>query len=323
MQSQWAPKRSRPALVNIIKDHQTFWRERGLGEMFVMVEGDADEDLLGKFTSKEDCELFVASGKYNITEALDIINGEGLDGVAGIVDADYELITTSEKLRQDNLLYDECFPNAELMILDSAALTDVLKEKFYLDDDPDIMKLADLLQTEAERLAMEFGYFRLLNELKCYGISFKEFWKSRCYDFDGFVDAKDIARIQFRQDCFAKQLAIFHNAGKNLGQENWIEHGELLEGVSKLKNIGKFQTPNIKLCQGHDTVALIAYLMPIMFKSVFGTNLPSDFNEFRDRLKLEIKLRNKYRKEHFITTTLCKSIQNWQCANEPYKILKV
>ena len=321
MLSQWAPKRSRPALVNIIKDHQRFWQKYGVGEMFVMVEGDADEDLWGKFTSKEDCELFVADGKYNITEALDTINGEGLDGVAGIVDADYELITESEKLRQDNLLYDKCFPNAELMILASAALTDVLKEKFHCDY-PEIQKLADLLKTEAERLAMEFGYFRLLNELKCYGISFKEFWKSRRYDFDEFVDIENIARIQFRQDCFAKQLAIFHNAGKNLGQENRIEHGELLEGVAQLKQVDKFQTPNKQLCQGHETVAIIAYLLPKMFKSVFKTNLPSDFNEFRDRLKLERKLRNKYRKEHFMTTTLRESIQNWECANKPYKILK-
>lgn len=318
----YQPKRSLKALINNINIHQTFWREHGLGEMFVMVEGGTDEELWEKFTSKEVCELFVADGKYNITSALDITNNRGLTGVAGIVDADYELIRESEILRQDNLLYDECYPNAELMILDSAALTDALKTKFYREDDPDIQKLADLLKTEAERLAMEVGYFRLLNELQCYGISFKEFWKGRRDNFDEFVDVEDIDKIQFRQDCFAKQLAIFHNAGRKREDDKWLEHGELLEGVAQLKQVEKFKTPNIRLCQGHDTVAIIAYLLPKMFKSVFGSNLPSDFNEFRDRLKLEQKLRNKYRKEDFVTTTLCDSIKNWESANKPYKILK-
>ncbi len=317
-----SPRRSLQALVNNINTHQTFWQQYGLGEMFVMVEGGTDEDLWKRFCSEKDCTLFSADGKRNITDALDITNNRGLTGVAGIVDADYELITKSEKLRQDNLLYDECFPDAELMILDSAALTDVLKVKFYLDDDPDIKKLADLLQTEAKRLAMEFGYFRLLNELERYGISFKEFWESRCDDFDEFVDVEHIDSIQFRRKCFAIRLTEFHNAGRKRGQAEWIEHWELLEGVAQLKQVDKFQTPNIQLCQGHDTVALIAYLMPTMFKSVFGSSLPSDFNEFCDRLKLEKKLRNKYMKEHFITTTLCESIKNWQCANKPYKILK-
>lgn len=315
-------KRSLQALVNIINSHQKYWRVFRLGEMFVMVEGDKDKDLWEKFRSQEDCTLFVADGKYNISEALDIINGEGLDGVAAIIDADYWLIRESDKLHQENLLYDECFPDAELMILESDTLTDVLKKKFYRHDDPDIKKLANLLKTEAERLAMEFGYFRLLNDCKCYGISFKEFWKSRRYDFDEFVDGEDISSIQFRRDCFAMRLTEFHNAGKNRGQEKWIEHGELLEGVSQLKGVDKFRTPNIQLCQGHETVAIIAYLLPLVFKSVFGTNLPSNFNEFRDRLKLEEKLRNKYKEESFVTTTLCDSIKDWESANKPYKILK-
>ncbi len=317
-----SPKRSPQGLVHLVNYHKRNWRTHGLGEMFVMVEGGADEDLWQKFTSKEDCELFVADGKYNITEALDIINGEELDGVAGIVDADYELITESEKLRQDNLLYDECYPNAELMILDSAALTDVLKTKFHIDDDPDIQKLADLLQSEAERLAMEFGYFRLLNDCNRYYISFKDFWKSRQYDYGKFIDAEDIDSIRFRRDCFAIQLAKFHNAGRKRGQDHWIEHGELLAGVAKLKEIDRYKTPNIQLCQGHDTVAIIAYLLPIMFKSVFGHDLPSNFYEFRHRLKLEENLRNNYKEEEFVTTTLCDAIKNWESANCPYKILK-
>ncbi len=190
-------KRSPQAIVNIINYHKKNWRTHDLGEMFVMVEGETDIDLWEKFSSKENCELFYADGKYNITAALDIINSREEAGVAGIVDADYWLILESDKLHRENLLYDNCYPDAELMILNSAALTDVLKTKFHRDDDPDIQKLADLLQTEAERLAMEFGYFRLLNDCKSYGISFKEFWKSRGYDFDEFVDVTDVSLYNF------------------------------------------------------------------------------------------------------------------------------
>lgn len=316
------PKRSPQALFNLFKKHQSHWRVYGLGETFVMVEGETDIDLWRKFCPKENCELFYADGKCNITATLDIIHDRGDAGVAGIIDADYWLIRESDKLCQENLLYDKCYPDAELMILNAATVTDVLKTKFHHDDDPDIQKLADLLQTEAERLAMEFGYFRLLNDCKGYRISFKDFWKSRRYDFDEFVDAEDVESIQFRRDYFAKRLADFHNAGKRLGHCGRIEHWELLEGVAKIKEIEKYQTPNIQLCQGHETVALIAHLLPIMFKSVFGRNPPSIFNELCDRLKLEKKLRNKYKEEDFIATTLCDSIRNWECLNDGYKILK-
>ena len=309
-------------IANEIKHRQIFSPNCGEGKTFVMVEGKTDEVLWEEFRSREDCTLYPTQGKEKIIAALDITNNRGLAGVAGIVDADYELIRESDRLHLQNLLYDECFPDAELMILNSAALTDVLKKKFYRDDDPDIKKLADLLQAEAERLAMEFGYFRLLNDCNRYYIDFKEFWNSRRYDFEEFIDAADIDSIRFRRDCFAIRLAKFHNAGRKRGQDQWIEHGELLAGVAELKETDKYKTPNIKLCQGHETVALIAHLLPIMFKSVFGHDLPPNFSEFRHRLKLEENLRNNYKEEEFVTTTLCDAIKNWECSNNPYKILR-
>lgn len=317
-------RRSPQAIVSIIDYHKKNWRAHGLGETFVMVEGESDEYLWSKFFPNENCELFYADGKDNVTAALDTINDRGDTGVAGIVDADYWLIRDSDKLCQDNLLYDECYPDTELMILnsaDSAALTDVLKTKFHLKDDPDIQRFALLLQTKAERLAMEFGYFRLLNDLKSYDISFSEFWESRRFDYDEFIDVDDVESIQFRQDCFAKRLADFHNAGKRLGHSKRIEDWELLEGVAKLKKIDKFKTPNVQLCQGHETVAIVAHLLPVLFKSVFGSNPPSKFNELRNRLKLEKELRTNYKAKDFVTTTLCESIRNWESDNPCYKIL--
>jgi len=317
-------KRSPQAIVNIIHYHKKNWRTHGLGETFVMVEGESDEELWNKFCPKESCELFSADGKDNIIAALDMINDRGDTGVAGIVDADYWLIRKSDKLCQDNLLYDECYPDTELMILnsaDSATLTDVFRAGFYSQDDPEIQRFADLLQTEAERLAMEFGYFRLLNDCKRYCISFRDFWESRRYDYDEFLDVEDVESIQFRQECFAKRLADFHNAGKSLAHNKRIEDWELLEGVAKLKKIDKFKTPNVQLCQGHETIAIVANLLPVMFKSVFGSNPPPMFNELRNRLNLEKKLRNKYTKEDFVTTTLCESIRNWESDDPCYKIL--
>ena len=290
-----------------------------------MVEGETDKDLWIRFFPKENCELFYADGKDNITAALDMINDRGDTGVAGVVDADYWLIRESEKLCQDNLLYDECYPDAELMILNSsnsAILTDVLKPKFHRKDDPDIMKLADLLQSEAERLAMEFGYFRLLNDCKSYDISFSEFWESRRYDYDEFIDVEDVKSIQFRQDCCAKRLADFHNAGKSLGHNKRIDDWELLEGVAKLKKTDQFKAPNIQLCQGHETVAIIAHLLESVFKSVFERNPPSMFNDLRDRLKLEERLREEYKEEYFVRTNLHDCIVDWQDANPGYRIIR-
>ncbi len=288
----------------------------------IFVEGPADEVLWRRFFSCIHCKLERVGGKLKVKSRLKSRQERKVSGFAGIIDADYWLITESDKLCQKDLLYDECYPDAELIILNSATLTDVLNKEFGLDDDPDIQKLAEVVTTEAERLAMEFGYFRLLNDCKSFGINFKDFWKSRRYAYDEFVDAEDIDSIQIRRDRFAMRLTEFHNAGKNRVIDKRIEHEELLAGVAKLKAIDKYQTPNIQLCQGHDTVALIAYLMPIMFKSVFGQSLPSRFKELCDRLKLERKLRNKYKEEYFIKTSLRENIKNWECANEPYRILR-
>ena len=85
-------KRSPQAIVNIIHYHKKNWRTHGLGETFVMVEGENDINLWERFFPNENCELFSADGKDNITAALDTICDREDTGVAGIIDADYWLI---------------------------------------------------------------------------------------------------------------------------------------------------------------------------------------------------------------------------------------
>ena len=291
-----------------------------------MVEGPVDEKFWADFIPDKFCKLQRVVGKPDVLRLLKANLLRGLPGIAGLVDADYALITESVELEAENLLYDDCCPDAELMSLCSPALAAVLikasenSEQGY--NAKQIWYFASRLKREALRLAMEFGYFRLLNDCNCYCIGFRDFWDSNRYDFTEFVDTDDTDSIQIRQEWFAIRLAEFHNEKRNTDFGSRVEHSELIDGVAELKKNDRYKTPNIQLCQGHETVALIAYLLPIMFQAAFGYELPTSMKHLVERRVLERMLRKEYREEYLVRTKLHDCIRNWESANKPYRILK-
>ena len=87
------------------------------------------------------------------------------------MDADYWLITESDELSTENLLYDGCHPDMESILLSSPAMKKVLRNNLSNFDIEKIHALADTVDCEAQRLAMEFGYFRLLNHIEDSAVS--------------------------------------------------------------------------------------------------------------------------------------------------------
>jgi len=282
-----------------------YYLARVYGKSFLMFEGETDDDTWGKFIADQHCHtlpLLRGKGKDQIMSALKIrLCGES--GVAGLVDGDYWLITNSDELETENLLYDECYPDSELILLNSPALPYVVKEFLDTDDKKVVDDFAKELRDEAQRLASEFGYFRLRNHVECYGLTFKDI------DHTEFLDV-----LEFEQDWFARRLT---------DEKQWISKDKLLQQVDELRE--EYLPGNVLLCQGHDTIAIAVYLIPILFEMRFGEELTEpnkDTLEAIDRDGLPRRLRCRFQDAHFVDTSLFDCIQKWENTNTPYKILK-
>ena len=298
MLPQWSPQ----ALANIIFTHQVRSRIHGEGETFVMVEGKTDHVFWEEYRSKQDCTIYPVNGKDRVVDTLGITNKRGSRGVAGVVDADYWLISEADELGADNLLYDDRCPDMESILLSSPTLKKLLRNELYNYDIEKIHELADRLKSEGLRLAMEYGYFRLLNHLNDYGL--------HCNS----ICLKEVV------DTEALELDRTLVASKLTGDKPGLASDELLRQVEDLRE--RFPPDNLQLCRGKDVVSIMAHILPTLFKRQFGANLPPDAERAFEEKALSIRLRSAYEFGYFKQTSLFDCIQKWENTNCPYKILK-
>ena len=270
----------------------------------VMVEGPTDEVLWTGY--KKDCELLPApegKGKDYIIEVLKIARLLNRLGIAAIVDADYWLITQSNELQIANLLYDGCCPDVELILLNSPALEKALLNiPYFYNKTKQIHEFAEKLKEESLRLAAELGYFRLLNHIEDYGISFKEI------DYDEFIKNTLESNREWRK-WFAKRLTE---------HKPWLSSEALLKEIEELREKYPQEEYNIQLCRGKDVINIMVYILPILFKSQFGDDLPQSILN----MELTAYLRMSYEYGDFEKTSLFSSIREWESNNTPYRIIR-
>lgn len=271
---------------------------------FVMLEGTTDRALWNEFTDEFNCSLYptkVDEGKDVIIDALTSSWLRDLPGFAGIVDADYWLIMNAPELETNSLLYDDRCPDMESILLASDALKKVLRNNLYSFDVGEIHQIAEVLTRESSRLAAEFGYFRLLNGIRDYGL------KCNAIPMADVIDADKL-------ELDAKQVA-----SRLTGGRPELTSEDIMEQVGQLRE--QYPPTNPQLCRGKDVVAIIAHILPSLFKSHFGEDLPSDSaTAFREKA-LAISLRSSYDSRYFKETSLYGCIRNWESDNPCYKIL--
>ena len=190
----------------------------------------------------------------------------------------------------------------ESILLNSPALKKVLRHSIDTDDIERLHEFADKLKKEALRLATEFGYFRLLNHIKDFGL--------KCNAI-GLEEAIDTDTLELDRELVASKLA-----GDKLG----ITGEQLLQETDELRQ--KHPPDNLQLCRGKDVVAIMAYILPILFKSQFGDDLSQSTRmAFHDK-ELSKDLRMAYEYGYFTETSLFNCIRNWESENSPYRIIK-
>ena len=272
------------------------------GKSFVMVEGKTDRALWTEFMPAQHSYVVYADGKTDIVDALNSPAMRGINGIAGIVDADYWLITEADELGTENLLYDDCRPDAESILLNSPALNKVLRNNLYNFDVDQVHAFAEKLTRDAQRLAIEFGYVRLVNHVKDYGL------RCNAIEFEYFVNEKDLTL-----DCegIAERLTA---------DKAWLSSDDLLKEVEAKRKLHSPDDP--QLCRGKDMVAILAYLLPTRFKTEFGEDLPGDTRAALHERALSIRLRSAYDSEYFQQTSLFNCIRQWESQNTPYRIIR-
>lgn len=263
---------------------------------FVMVEGKTDRALWTEYMT--DCALFPTRGKDVILDALKTPMLRGLSGIAAIVDSDYWLICQADELSTDNLLYDDCCPDMESILLNSPALKKTLRHAFYDYESEQIHEFAEKLKEESLRLAAELGYFRLLNYIEDYGLKFKEI------HFEEFIDG-----LKLDRDWIARRLAE---------NERGISSEALLQEIEELRKEYPQEEYNIQLCRGKDVLDIMAVILSPLFKSQFGDDLPQSILN----MELTGNLRMSYEYGYFEKTSLFSSIREWESDNSPYRIIR-
>lgn len=296
------PEMTPDEIANEIGVRQIESRVYGEGETFVMVEGKTDAVLWEEFRSRDDCTLFPAQGKDKIIAALHVFKRREVRGIAGIVDADYWLLTDAEELGTDNLLYDDRFPDMELIVLSSPALKKLLRNELYRFDVDAVHDLADILKREGLRLAVEYGYFRLLSHLRGYSL--------RCNSVR-LEKVVDTATLALDRALVASRLSA---------DRPGLTSADLLRQVDELRE--RYPPDSLQLCRGKDVVAIIAHILPSLFKAHVGDDLPPD-SEFAFKARsLSIGLRSAYDSGYFKETSLFRCIRNWEENNDRFRILK-
>lgn len=128
----------------------------------LILEGTTDRAFWNKLTEKG-CGLVPAENKDKAVNALEMANTiKSLPGVAAVIDPDIWLLEKSVKLETQNLLFDDT-PDIELMLLNSEALENALLNTLSGYPPESVIKFASSLRSHSIRLAIDYGYFRLLH----------------------------------------------------------------------------------------------------------------------------------------------------------------
>lgn len=277
-------------------------------ESFVIVEGKTDRALWTEYRDDENCFVFPVEDSENrnnkaiVVKALLDSQQADISGIAGIVDGDYWLITQANELNTENLLFDMCWPDLESILLNSRALRKVLRHSVDTDDIERLHVFADKLRAESQRIAAEFGYFRVLSLLKGY--------KLQCN------------RIRLKQVICLTALELDSKwIARRLAEDlSGITGEQLLREVSELRN--QYTSENTKLCRGKDVIDTMVHILPTLFEAEFDETLSNQARASFHAKGLARYLRMSYEFGYFKATSLHSCIRNWESANTPYKILK-
>ena len=263
---------------------------------FLLVEGNSDAKLFGKFYDQQACSIIVCMGRDYLLNAISELEFSGFCGALGFADRDFSEFLSNPEFNGRVVFSDE--NDIEIMILCSSALDDLLQEFGVPDRVATIvessgqMKVCDLIFDAASFV----GTLRLLSHINSWSLSFEgmnyKYTDNNSYFLD---EVKTIQHIVGRS-----------NERPNLTERQILTHVKnFLSGGDDTKN----------LCCGHDCVRILGRAL----KSKFGKT--NKFNNEEGAKSLERILRLTYDYEKFMQTKAYNEIRNWEMISG-FKVLR-
>ena len=260
---------------------------------FLLVEGSSDRTFYERFVDRTACQIEVVSGKpsskLRTIAVLDILEKSSFLGVVGIVDADFDRLETSP-YTSPNLLRTDTH-DLETMLLNSPALDKLLAE---FGSSEKITKFGDV-RAALVATGMSIGYLRWISQCDELNLTFNDI------KFTKFIDEQSLQ---------IDELKLIQEV-KNKSQALSLDNQKLQQ---RLANQKKDSYDPWQVCCGHDLVEILS----LSLRKVIGTMKPTDIESD----SLERALRLAYEEAYFRKTHLYVAIQQWECSNQPFRVLQ-
>lgn len=260
---------------------------------FIVVEGVTDLRLYSKFVDDALCNIIIADSKQNVKACIVACNEESIEGIIGIVDADFSRLEKTEEEIPNLFMTDT--HDLECMLLNSPAYEDIVKE--YVN----INKYARFEGRSQDRVrnillknAAVIGYLRWCSLQENLGLNFS------MLEFNLFINPHT---LELNIENLIKQVLV---------RSRKINAIEVEDLVNKVNTLSLKEEDLWQICCGHDLIEILA----IGFVNIFG-----DYNAknlFAGQLEGSFRL--AYTRSYFEMTALYKRLIAWQNSNNHFMI---
>ncbi|MDF2612899.1 MAG: hypothetical protein K0S71_685 [Clostridia bacterium] len=261
---------------------------------FLVVEGNTDSRLYGKFINEKTCEVVIADSKSNVIQCIETCDKEKLQGIVGIIDADFWRLEHQHAASVNLFLTD--YHDLECMLINSLAYENVLSEyasknKYMRFEERKKNSLKIFMLENAAKI----GYLRWYSLLNNLGLRFSDL------NFNHFVSQTELE---------VDMIKLIEYVLVQSKKQGVLKTEKVLKEVERLAH----RQHNLwDVCCGHDLIEILS----IGFIHIFGEYNAK--NLFPGNLEGSFRLAYAY--DYFLNTDLCQYLITWQKQNGNYRIL--
>ena len=260
----------------------------------MIVEGDSDARVYGRFIGEEFCRIIPAHGKSNVLIAMGILERTAFIGVLAIIDSDFNRLDSSEPASENVLMTDT--HDLETLIVHSEALDTVLSE---FGSDIRLKRLGKSVRDVLLKAALPIGYLRWISSSKQDNLSLR------------FKDASFTRVVKTRNKTMITDIDDVLTETKKQSHNTSFDKNELKAKIVELLKRGDHDPWQV--CRGHDMI----HILTIGLKMVFGNrNAKYVSYEQVDRI-----MRIAFGYAEFSQTLLYESLKKWETNNPDFRIL--
>lgn len=281
------------------------------GYSFLFVEGRDDRRFWNRY-KVDKCEVFAAGDQERVIETLrkKHMRRDLRRRVAGIVDADYELIYPTGLLLADDLLYDCHMPDLENIVVSQETLRNVVRKSGVFNSHNEADIFAENWLKTGLHLSIDYGYFRLVarkqGRYRLVPNSIEGFYSD-------YIDFSSL-RLNLKESA-----ALLLKGSPNARISDTV----LLQEVEVVKDR---HSRSRKLVRGKDLLSfLLCVCMPVFEKThdhlATRTKLQDWLQVVPDRYELFKRLQYQYKSEDLKKSNIYDCIGHWERASKRYKIV--